>query len=182
MSLLTDIMLIVLLILLVFASIGGISMLLGGVFDAPYVPSSRKTTKKMIEVSGLQPGEVVFDLGCGDGRIVFAADKQGAGKCIGVEISPFFVSYSRFRKMLLGAKRTEIRYGNIFAQPDLPDADIIFFYLLPKPIQRFFDIFWHQLKPGTRIVSHGFAPNNITPDQTYEKSQAHSKIYVFVKK
>ncbi len=131
---------------------------------APFVPSSDKKIKKMIELAGIKPGEKVYDLGCGDGRVVFAAAAAG-GDATGFELSipTFLLAWFR----AYGKKSAKIRMKNFWAQ-DYRQADVIFCYLLTQTMQQFRDRVWPQLKPGCRVVSHAFTMDGIPPDTKEE--------------
>ncbi len=130
---------------------------------APYVPSSKKFMRRMLELADIKPGEQVYDLGCGDGRLIFAAAKQGA-QAIGYEFSfpTFLVAYAR-SLFVAGAR---IRCRN-FWHGDYRSADVIFCYLLTDSMQTFKKKIWPQLKPGCRVVSHAFRMNGV--EARYDK-------------
>jgi len=125
-------------------------------FGAPYVPSFSSNVEKMIELSNPQKGEVFYDLGSGDGKVVIQVAKNFDVKAIGIEINPLLVVYSRWRIKKLGLeKKAKIRWGNIFRE-NIGDADFIFTYLL-QPTNNFLEKrLLEKLKPGTRIVSLAF--------------------------
>jgi SAM-dependent methyltransferase len=136
------------------------------VISGPFVPSTRKRYEAMLRLAGLQPGDVVYDLGFGDGRLVFAAAKQSK-KAIGYELSiPLFL-FGWIRK-LVSRSKVQIRYGNIWKQ-NYQDADVIFCYLLPKAMHRFYAEVWPTLKPGTRVVSNAFPIHETKPLREEEK-------------
>jgi SAM-dependent methyltransferase len=128
---------------------------------APFVPSSQKIMEKMMELANIQPGERVYDLGCGDGRVVRAAAKQGA-RSIGFELSPFVYIIAKLRSLFL--PNTSIRFRDFWGQ-NLADADVVFCYLLTASMQTFKKELWPTLKPGTRVVSHAFAMEGIEPSK-----------------
>ncbi len=177
---------IIILCILVFICLSyafiSVSVLLGASFGAPFVPSSKKSIKKMIELADVKPSDMVFDLGCGDGRIVFALEKLGVRRSIGVEISPMVYLFAVIRKKIVGAKRSEIRMGNIFSQPDFAEANVIFAFLMPNIMQKIFAEIWPQLKPGARIVSSSFFPKNVEADVVIPREKGQNKICVYVKK
>ncbi len=177
---------IVVLLLLVFINLSvaflSIGVLFGASFGAPFVPSSRKSIDKMLELAGLQTGDVIFDLGCGDGRIVFAAAKCGAAKSIGIEISPLVYIIAKVRNLFSGNKHTEIRFGNIFSQTDYNEANVIFAFLMPHLMQKVFAEIWPQLAPGARIISSSFFSKDITPDLIIPRDKGQNKIAVYIKK
>lgn len=173
---------IILIINSVFA-FGLIGVIIGGSFNAPFVPSGKKTTKKMIEVAKIKKGDIIFDLGCGDGQIVFAAEKAGAGKSVGVEISPPIWVLAKIRQFFSKAKKSEIRLGNIFSQKDVSDADIIFCFLLPEVMKRIFTDIWPKMKPDARIISHAFSPKGMQIEhEIIHRCKEHGTVRVYTKK
>ena len=147
-----------------------ILLLLPGFYAAvtsgPFVPTSRKRHKTMLNLADLKPNDIVYDLGCGDGRLVFKAAKH-VKKAIGYELSIPLYLFGKIRE-LFNPKNAHIRYGNIWKQ-DYKDADVIFCYLLPKSMKRFYEEIWPTLKSGTRIVSNAFQIHYVKPIKKEEK-------------
>lgn len=138
----------------------------------PFVPTFKRDARTMLQLATIRPGETMYDAGCGDGRLVFAAAAVGA-KAIGYEYSiPVFL-YAWLRSFF--HRNATIRYGDMWKQR-YDDADIIFCYLLPDIMKQFEEIIWPQLKPGCRVVSHAFRLKNVAPAVT-EKG-----IHLYVKK
>jgi SAM-dependent methyltransferase len=174
-----------LLVILLFIGVINISLFLGfvGFFSgamrgAPFIPSSEKTTEKMINFANIQKNEIVFDLGCGDGRLVFSAAKK-TENAFGVEISRIVFLIAKLRKFFLKEKGT-ILLGSLW-NVDLKNADIIFLYLLPPMMQKFEKEIYPLLKKGTRIISHGFKFPNLIPKEILEGDIIHGKILKYQK-
>lgn len=134
--------------------------------SGPFVPSSRKRHRSMLKLADLQPTDIVYDLGCGDGRLVFNAARF-AKKAIGYELSIPLYLFGKLRS-LFGRPNAFIRYGNIWKQ-DYRDADVIFCYLLPKAMKQFYREVWPTLKPGTRVISNAFQIHEVKPIKKEEK-------------
>lgn len=134
--------------------------------SGPFVPSSRKRHKVMLELADLKPDDVVYDLGCGDGRLIFRAAKF-VKKAIGYELSIPLYLFGKVRQ-IFNPKNAQIRYGNIWKQ-DYSDADVVFCYLLPKAMKQFYKEIWPKLKPGTRVISNAFQIHEIKPVKKEEK-------------
>jgi len=146
---------------------------------APYVPTKMKIARQMVELAKIQTGDKVFDLGCGDGRIVFLAAEKGAN-ATGVEISLPIYFWAKF-KQKIHKKPGRIIHGSMW-KIDLSNADVIFTYLFPEMMQRFFSDIYPKLKKGCRIVSHGFALKDLTPVQTWQpENEKRGKIMIYVK-
>src|SRR3989344_756875 len=129
---------------------------------APFVPSRNPTAKKMIELANIKPGMKVYDLGSGNGKLLFLAAQKGA-TAIGFEINPLLVLWTWIRKMLSRQSKTgfnpadgvTVRWQN-FWHTNLSDADVVFVYLLPWRMEKLAAKLKKELKPGTLIVSNSF--------------------------
>ncbi len=124
---------------------------------APYYPTPELVVQKMLEFGELKPGETMFDLGSGDGRIVFMAAKQFQANAIGVELDNDLARQSaeRVRQLHL-EKNARIIHGDLLKQ-DYSSADLVTVYLLPSSINdKVKPLLEKQLKKGARVVSHDF--------------------------
>lgn len=122
---------------------------------APYVPTGRKTTERMLDVGAVQTGARMVDLGSGDGRIVIAAARRGA-TAHGVEINPWLVWLSRWRARWHGVSaRATFRCGSLWAEP-LSGYDVVTVYGLGPIMGKLERKLSAELKPGARVVSHAF--------------------------
>ncbi len=157
---------IILTLVLVFLIPGAYAAITSG----PFVPSSRKRHKAMLDLAELELSDVVYDIGCGDGRLVFRA-APFVKKVIGYELSIPLYLFGKIRQ-LFNPKNAHIRYGNIWKQ-DYKDANVIFVYLLPKAMKQFYKEIWPTLKPGTRVVSNAFQIHEIKP------IQKEGKVYLY---
>ena len=121
----------------------------------PFVPSPQEVVDKMVEVAGVKKGDVVYDMGSGDGRIVIAAAKKGA-RAVGFEIDGDLVKESRENIRKAGVQDlAEIRHQDILTV-DFSPASVITMYLLPDVNLKLKPNLLSQLKPGSRVVSHSF--------------------------
>jgi SAM-dependent methyltransferase len=130
----------------------------------PFVPSPQVVVDKMVELAGVKKGDVVYDLGSGDGRIVIAAAKRGA-RAVGFEIDPELVGESRANIKKAGVQDlAEIRNQDILTV-DLSPANVVTMYLLPDVNLKLKPNILSQLKPGSRVVSHSFDMGDWKPDR-----------------
>jgi ubiquinone/menaquinone biosynthesis C-methylase UbiE len=123
---------------------------------APWVPTPYKTIKKMLKLAKVKPGEKVYDLGCGDGRIVIEAARSFGAKSVGIEIDPIRFLWTKAKILFLGlSDRVKVLLGNFF-KINISDADVVTIYLLQDTNVKLIDKFARELRPGTRIVSNTF--------------------------
>jgi SAM-dependent methyltransferase len=133
--------------------------------DVIYVPTRANVVDTMLSVAKVRAGDVVYDLGCGDGRIVVAAAKLGA-RGIGIDIDPKRVAEANENVKKNGVgDRVRILNQDLFTT-DISDATVVTLYLLPSLNLKLRPILWKTLKPGTRIVSHDFDMDDWKPEQT----------------
>lgn len=121
---------------------------------APWVPTPEKRILKMLELANIKPGDKVYDLGCGDGRMVHLASKVYGAKGIGVEFSPLVYAMARVRNFILRSK-SQLVFAD-FRKVDLSDAKVVMFYLLPQAVKNLKPKFERELKPGAKVISYAF--------------------------
>jgi SAM-dependent methyltransferase len=141
---------------------------------APFVPSTGKVTAKMIEFGGIKPGMKVYDLGSGDGRLLFAAARLGA-TAVGFEINPFLVFLTRIRILLSPYRKSVKVCWKNFWTADICDADVIFVYLIPLRMSHLARKLRESLRSGTAVISNSF----IFPDWEVEKKDAGLHVFAF---
>lgn len=148
-------------------------------FMVPYVPTKNSVVKKMIAAAHLKPNETVYDLGCGDGRLLIAAEKNAGVKTVGFEIAPLVFLLSQIRKFLSRA-RAKIHFRSFF-NADLRPADVIFCYLFPNVMPRLASKIKHECRRGTRIISNTFHIPGLKPSRVLEKDPTRGipTIYVY---
>lgn len=135
--------------------------------DVPYVPTDPEIVQAMLKLAGVKSGDKLYDLGCGDGRIVITAAKSYGARGVGIDLNP-----ERIAEAKANAKEAGVEDKVSFVQQDLlksdfSDADVVSLYLLPSVNLKLRPQLWKQLRPGTRIVSHDF---DMGPDWPPEKT------------
>ena len=126
----------------------------------------------MLKIAKVGPKDVVYDLGSGDGRIVIAAAKRHGARAVGVDIDPARVKEARENARKAGvAARAEFREADLF-QVDLSPATVVTLYLLPSINLKLRPKLLAELKPGTRIVSHGFDMGDWQPTAVHQVGTA----------
>lgn len=131
--------------------------------EASFIPTPMEVVDRMLEIAQVGPGDVIYDLGSGDGRIVIrAAEKYGA-RGVGIEIDPKLVELARAEARKSGVSRlTEFRLGNVM-KTDVSQATVVTLYLTADMNSMLRPIFEKQLKLGTRVVSHDHKMAGWTP-------------------
>jgi SAM-dependent methyltransferase len=121
---------------------------------------------KMLEMAQVKAGDVVYDLGCGDGRFVVTAAKKYGARGVGVDIDPQRIKESNANAKAAGVTdKVKFVQRDLFKM-DLKEATVLTLYLLPEINLRLRPKLFQQLKPGTRIVSHDFDMGEWKPEQT----------------
>jgi tRNA G37 N-methylase Trm5 len=132
---------------------------------APYVPTPHEVVSRMLELAEIKQGDVLYDLGSGDGRIVVAAAKKFGIKSVGFEIDPVLVKDSRQIIKQAGLEElVEIREQDI-RTVDFSPASVITMYLYPAANLRLRPVLMRELKPGSRVISHDFNMGSWKPDR-----------------
>jgi len=133
-----------------------------------YVPTEQEVVDAMCKLARVGKDDVVYDLGCGDGRIVVTAvNKFGARKGVGVDLDP-----NRIKEANANARkakvvdRVEFRKGDVFKVDDLEQATVVMLYMSDELNKQLRPILQAKLKPGSRIVSHQFRMGDWTPEKT----------------
>lgn len=133
---------------------------------APYYPTPQVVVERMLQLGGLKKGEVVYDLGSGDGRIVITAAQKFGAKAIGVELDRALAEQSTERIRKLGLEsNARIIQGDLFKQ-DYSSADLITVYLLPVTNTRLSPVLEKMMKKGARLVCHDFEFTEWNPEKT----------------
>lgn len=135
--------------------------------DVPYVPTPQAAVEKMLEVAKVGKDDIVYDLGCGDGRIVITAAKKFGCKAVGIDIDPKRVKEAKeLVKKNKVEDLVEIREADALKVEDIGKATVVTLYMLPEINLKLRPILQQELKPGTRIVSHDFDMGKWEPDKT----------------
>src|SRR5258706_2332368 len=130
-------------------------MCIASLTGAPFVPSSNPTTIAMVQLAHIKKGDIVYDLGSGDGKVLFAAAAKGA-RAIGFEINPILVLYTNIHAFFSPYKHTVHATWKNFWKADVHDADAVFIYLLPWKMAKLSEKLNTELAPTARIVSNSF--------------------------
>ena len=147
--------------------------------DVPYEPSSEEVVRAMLEIAEVGENDFVYDLGCGDGRIVIAAAQKTGARGVGVDLDP-----QRIRESQENALKAKVTDRVRFFQQDLfqtkiDKATVIMLYLWPEVNLKLRPKLCQELRPGTRVVSHSHNMGSWEPDQDMTTSDGH-RVYMWV--
>lgn len=132
--------------------------------DVPYVPTPDNVVQAMLDLAKVSSIDTVYDLGCGDGRIVVAAAKRGAA-ATGFDIDPVRIQEAEANARAAGVEgRAKFVRKNLF-DVDMSPASVVTLYLLPSVNMKLRPRLREQLKPGSRVVSHGFDMEDWKPER-----------------
>jgi predicted RNA methylase len=133
-----------------------------------YVPTPQDVVEAMCKMAKIGPNDVVYDLGCGDGRMVITAVKKfGAKRGVGVDIDPKRIEECKENADLKRINdKVEFRVGDVLKIKDLPDATVVLLYMGDDINNRLRPILQKTLKPGARVVSHRFKMGDWQPDRS----------------
>jgi SAM-dependent methyltransferase len=150
--------------------------------DVPYVPTPQPVVDKMLDMAKVRKGDVLYDLGCGDGRIVITAAKERGARGVGIDLNPQRISEANANAKAAGvADAVKFVQGDLFAA-DISDATVVTLYLLPDINRKLRPQLWKQLKVGTRVVSHDFDMGDEWPPEKVEKVAGKTVYYWTISK
>lgn len=145
--------------------------------EIPFVATSDEVAAAMLRLADVTDRDVVYDLGCGDGRIVLMAAEEHHARGVGIDINPELIQRARAHADQSGLG-TSVRFEvqDLF-ETDLHDATVVALYLIPSMNARLRPKLLRELKPGSRIVSHNWGMGDWPPDQ--EEEVDGQKIYLW---
>jgi SAM-dependent methyltransferase len=144
------------------------------IFGAPLTITSKRRFEAMLTLGQFTKRDVVYDLGCGDGRVIHKISKKGVRKAIGYELSiPTFI-VAMVRKWIVGGEE-EIRFGNFWNQ-NYENATVLICFLLPDSMKHFEKKIWPKLGRGVKVLSNDAQMRNVKAVKELHK------VYLYVKK
>jgi len=133
-----------------------VAVIIGLFKGAPYIPTPQPIIRRMLALAKLKPGQKLYDLGSGDGRVLIMAVKEFGARAVGYEISMFYFLWSIFKVLCHGLRgRVSVRKQDFF-KAEFYDADIVVLFLLQDTNMKLEHKLLSELRPGTRIVSRYF--------------------------
>lgn len=145
---------------------------------APFVQTPLEVAKKMLDLSQIRSGEVLYDLGCGDGRLIILAAKEIGAKATGIELREDLIERAKTEiKRLNIEDKVRVIQGNFF-DVTISDADVVTLYLTSSANERLRPKLEAELKPGARVISHDFKVPGWKPIAVYNELLGHT-IYAY---
>lgn len=150
--------------------------------DVPFVPTPREVVDEMLRLAEIKEGDVLYDLGCGDGRIVITAAERFKIRGVGIDLNPVRIQESQENAVKAGVSR-QVRFieGDLF-EADISEASVVTLYLLSSVNLRLRPKLFKELKPGTRVVSHDFDMGDWKADRevTVNNDYDYHRVYYWV--
>lgn len=141
--------------------------------NAPYVESPTAVVSAMLELAEVTSSDVVYDLGCGDGRIIIAAASDYGAQGVGIDINPERIEEARASAQKADVEKlVKFEVGDVF-DADFHNATVVTLYLLPNLNLRLRPKLLQELKPGTRVVSHEFPMGDWEPEKVETVDGSH---------
>lgn len=142
---------------------------------AAFIPCPKEALNNLIKITDFKESDTLIDLGSGDGRILIKASKAGAGKCIGIELNPLLVIYSKFKVLFSGLKNIEIKKADIW-KTDLSKANIITLYFVPIKMSRLIEKINKEMPSGSKIISYKYKLDDLEIEKEIDG------LYLYIKK
>ncbi|MEM0979669.1 MAG: class I SAM-dependent methyltransferase [Cyanobacteria bacterium P01_H01_bin.58] len=150
--------------------------------DIAYIPTPEDVVDALLDLAQVGPEDILYDLGCGDGRLLIRAAQRWGTRGVGIDIDPVRIAQAQAMVKAHGlSEQIELRQENLY-NTDLQPATVVVIYLLPHLNLRLRSRLWQQLKPGSRVVSHQFDMGDWEPSQIIHlpKSKEESTLYLWV--
>lgn len=147
--------------------------------DIGYIPTPQLAVDMMLSAAAVEPSDLIYDLGCGDGRVLITAAQRFGARGVGIDIDPERIQQCQREAQQAGVcDRIQFRQENLF-EADFQKATVVTLYLLPHLNLRLQPKL-KQLRPGTRIVSHHFDIEGWIPDQVIYMTQTEEESVVYL--
>lgn len=149
--------------ILLFIIICSASIVFSVLSFAPWVPSRSRDLERIFKLAGLREGQIFYDLGCGDGKLVIYAGNNYKVKAVGLEISLPLYLICQLRRIFSRQADLKFKLKNLFKE-NLASADVVYFFGMPEIINKKLGAKLKQeLKPGAKVISYSFKLNDWTP-------------------
>jgi SAM-dependent methyltransferase len=145
--------------------------------DVPYVSTTEEAVKAMLKLADVKKSDIVYDLGCGDGRIVIAAAKEYGARGVGIDINPERIQQAEANAKKAGVEKLVRFEENDLFDANIHDATVVTLFLLGSVNLRLRPKLLRELKPGTRIVSNTFDMGDWRPDKEMSVGDASEESF-----
>jgi precorrin-6B methylase 2 len=146
--------------------------------DVPFVPTTEEAVAAMLKLADVKKSDVVYDLGCGDGRIVVAAAKTYGARAVGIDINPVRINEAKENARTAGVEKLVRFEENDLFLADIHEATVVSLFLLPGVNLKLRPKLLQDLKPGTRIVSNTFDMGDWKPDKEVIVGNSDEEAYL----
>jgi len=163
-------------LVLLICVVGIISILWTDLKGAPYVATPRQTAHRMLEMAEVEPEDVVYDLGSGDGRVLWLAAQEFGARAVGIEIDPIRYAWTKMMIHFKGLQEQVEVIREDFFRVDLRAASVVTAYLLRDTNRKLMDKLARELHPGARVVSRKY----IFPDWNLIAEDPVEELYVYL--
>lgn len=165
---------------LLFIIVCGFSLIFSVLSFAPWVPSRGRDLDRIFKLADLKPGQIFYDLGCGDGKVALYAANNYKVKAIGLEISLPLYLVCKLRQVLNKSSNLKFKFKNLYKE-NLAAADAIYFFGMPYVLnEKFCQKLKRELKPGTKIISYSFKLPGWRPKIIDKPSEKDLSVYLYV--
>ena len=146
----------------------------------PWLPTAGKDLDRIKALASLKEGEILYDLGCGDGRVLTHLSGHTDGLCIGIEYSLFHYLVAKVGQFFCPHKNLQIKWGDLFKE-DLSKADVVYVYACPSTLKgRFKEKLQKELKAGARVISYEHPIEGLVPERVDRPEEKALPFYVYV--
>jgi len=165
---------------LLFVIVCGFSIIFSVLSFAPWVPSRGRDLKRIFKLADLKPGQIFYDLGCGNGKVIIYAANNYRVKAIGLEISLPFYLICKARQALNRLSDIEFKLKNLYKE-NLALADAVYFFSIPHALnEKFLLKLKKELRPGTKVISYSFKLNGWEPKAVDRPNQKDLPVYLYI--
>jgi len=146
--------------------------------EVPFVPTTEQAVQAMLKLADVKSTDIVYDLGCGDGRIVIAAAKNFGARAVGIDIDPVRIGEAKENAAKAGVEK-QVRFEeNDLFKADIHEATVVTLFLLSSVNLRLRPKLLQDLKPGTRVVSNTFDMGDWKPDKELTVGSPEEQTYL----
>jgi len=156
-----------------------LSVLVASWSSAPFLPTRTADLPRVLKLANLKEGQKFYDLGCGNGKVVFYIGKNSKAKSVGIEMALPIYFWAKIKQIFSGCKNCNILYKNFF-KVDLTDVDVVYIFGYPISLKlRVAKKLQKELKPGARIISYSFKIADWQPVEVDKPAKDQIPIYIY---